>query len=124
MSADPQLRWLRISQDRLQQFRKARIDVRFADDIAVLDAFFCGLDQSGFAQNAKMVRQGRFGHAGARRCGRAGHAIILFQQAFDDAQPHRVGERCQHSGQCDVLTLRVNELHHAQMYSAPLEQLQ
>src|ERR1700684_2422680 len=58
---------LRISQNRLQQSWKPRIDIRFADDVAVFDAFFRGLDQSGFAQNAKMVRQRRFGHVGARR---------------------------------------------------------
>jgi hypothetical protein len=115
---------LRMSQNRLQQSWKPRIDIRFADNVAVFDAFFRGLDQSGLAQNAKMVRQRRFGHVGARRgCG-AGHAVVVLEQAFDDAQPHRVGERCQHAGQCDVLTLRVNELHHAEIYSAPLERVQ
>ena len=91
-------RSLRISQNRLQQSWKPRVDVGLAHDVAVFDAFFCGLDQAGFAQNPEMVRQRRFGHAGARHGFGAGHAVVvLLEQAFDDTQPHRVGECCQHS---------------------------
>jgi hypothetical protein len=111
---------LRKAQDRFEQFRKPCIDVVLAQHVAVLDTLLGRSHQAGFAQDTKVIGQGRLGHVRTRRRLGARHAVVLGEKAPDNTQPLRIREGCKHPGQCDFVSRWVDELHHSQNIASPL----
>ena len=71
-----------------------------------------------------MVGQRGFCHIGAGRGFGTGHASILFEHAFDDAQAHRVSQRAEHAGKGYIFSGWVNKLNHKDHYTPSLDMVQ